>query len=53
MHHIFLSLHRHRKFQLIITSGTVVAAIVSFLAPDRAELVIAASTLTNLIWIWE
>lgn len=50
---LHLRLHRHRKFQLIITTGIVGTTAVSYLVPQYQEFVIVAATATNLVWIWE
>lgn len=52
-HDIHVILHRHRRFQLIITAGTIATALTAFLVPHHGELIVMAGTATNLIWIWE
>lgn len=49
----FLSLQRHRRFQLGITLGTLFCAIGGYLFPIHQELLIVAGVATNLAWIWE
>lgn len=53
MHWVHVELHRHRKFQLIITCGTLGTAIVAIIMPHHGELIAIASVATNLVWIWE
>ena len=48
-----LRLQRHRKFQLVISFGTLCCAIAAIIIPHHGELIVLASTATNLIWIWE
>lgn len=52
-HEVHLFIHRHRRFQLIITAGTLATAIAAYVVPHHGELIIMAGTATNLIWIWE
>ena len=50
---ILFTIQRHRKFQLIITFGTISCAMLAYIIPHHAELIIIGSTITNMIWIWE
>lgn len=50
---IIFALQRHRKFQLIISLGTLGCASLALIIPHHAELIVIGSTITNLIWIWE
>ena len=44
---------RHRKFQVVITTGVVGCAFWGAFIPAHQELVLVAGVMTNLIWIWE
>lgn len=53
MHRLHIELHRHRKFQLIITCGTLGTAVLAIVLPHHGELIAIGSVATNLVWIWE
>ena len=53
MHIVHVEIHRHRKFQLVITAGTLCTAIVAVIMPHHGELIAIGSVATNLVWIWE
>lgn len=48
-----LHTERHRKFQIIITTGVLASTTIGYFFPYHGELAIASATATNLIWIWE
>lgn len=52
-HEVHVFIHRHRRFQLIITAGTIATAAMAYTFPHYNELIVFAGTATNLIWIWE
>jgi hypothetical protein len=52
-HFFKYEMHRHRKFQLAITTGTIGCAAGGFLIPSQQELLLVAGLATNLLWIWE
>lgn len=53
MHWLHVELHRHRKFQLAITCGTIGTAAMAVFMPHHGELIAIGSVATNLVWIWE
>lgn len=53
MHWLHVEIHRHRKFQLVITAGTLGTALAAIVMPHHGELIAIGSVATNLIWIWE
>lgn len=44
---------RHRKFQVVITSGVLLATFMALVAPHLEIPALFVSTLSSLIWIWE
>lgn len=53
VHAIHVELHRHRKFQIIVTVGVVTTSIMAYVIPHHSELIVAGSAATNLLWLWE
>jgi hypothetical protein len=49
----FLTIERHRRYQITITSGIFVATLTGVLWPDYSYASALAGVVTNLIWIWE
>lgn len=47
------SIERHKKFQMVITAGTVGCTILYFLWPEHSEAATLVGCLTNMVWIWE
>lgn len=52
-HEMHVFIHRHRRFQLVITFGTLLTASAAYAFPHYNELIVLGGTATNLIWIWE
>lgn len=46
-------LERHRRFQIVISTGALVSALAALLWPEKAHASVIAGLVTNLIWIWE
>lgn len=47
-HHV-----RHRRFQLIITSGVTISTLIAVLWPELSHASVIVGTVANFIWIWE
>jgi hypothetical protein len=44
---------KHRKFQLVITIGVVISAMVAILDASFQSHAMVIGVCTNLVWIWE
>lgn len=53
VHEVHIQLHRHRKFQLVVTLGVVATSVLAYAVPHHSELIVAGSAATNLLWLWE
>ena len=49
----FITLERHRRFQIIITLGIISSAVLSIMIPEFNHISSGLAILTNMIWIWE
>lgn len=47
------TLERHKKFQIIVSVGTLSCIIVGAVAPSYTMHVAVINAFTNLLWIWE
>ncbi len=50
---IAFTMPRHRKFQIVITTGAVVSNFIAWVLPQYNEIIIVSGLVTNIIWIWE
>lgn len=51
--HWFIAHERHKRFQMIVSTGTLLGSAIAILYPEMAVAGVITGTLTNLIWIWE
>jgi hypothetical protein len=47
-----MKLNKHRKVQLMVTTGVVVTTFISLFHSEYGTIIVAVSTLTNFIWVW-
>lgn len=53
MHSLHIELHRHRKFQIVVTVGVLTTSALAYALPHHSELIVMGSAATNLLWLWE
>lgn len=48
-----LHYERHRKIQVIVSTLTLVGAVIATFYPDYGHAATLAGVVTNLVWVWE